>query len=122
MKAFFCIFVSLFLASCGSKNDTLEVIDALKATSTPTTQSAIINTPTPTPKIMRNIYDDYKKIQNGMTREEIISILGNYHDRSEKTFCDNGKCKTYEYLSWYYSDEKIGVTIMNGVATYTYTL
>ena len=127
------LLVSVFsLVSCGSSVDKLaDAIATSNATPVPGATTAptssapgatVPTVPTVKPAKERDMYSDYKKIAKGMTREEIIVILGNYQGRDEATFCDNGECREYEYLSWYYNQGKIGVTIQKGVATYTYTM
>jgi len=119
MKAF--VLSAMFLASCGSSVDKIaDAIATSNATPTPAPgSSAPVATAQPTvkPPASRNYVDDFGKVSEGMTREEVITILGNYHTRDSKTFCDNGKCKEYEYLGWLYPNGKIGVTIEAGIAT-----
>lgn len=108
----FLVLVSLVLCSCGSAND---LAAALKITPAP-----IINA-TPVPK-KADVFSDYAKISRGMKREEIVATLGEPTTSRFDTFCDNGKCRTYEYLSYLYNEKKIGVTIEGGVATFTYVM
>jgi hypothetical protein len=117
----FCLLIS----ACGSK----ELAEALKeanasessASEQTTSAPAVFWSPTPSP-LHRDMVTDYKKIAEGMKREEIVTILGEPHKREKKTFCDSGECKEYEYLSYLYKEGKIGVTILGGIATFTYAM
>jgi hypothetical protein len=121
MKSIFAIAFAFFaLSACGSAEQLVDSLDKLSATPVPTAQPGIVWTATPLPAYPRSMYDDYKKIAEGMKREEVISILGDFHKRETKTFCNGGKCEEYEYLSWLYKEGRIGVTIQAGVATFTY--
>lgn len=125
---FITVLSAMFLCACGSAAD--KIADAITAGNATPTPAPIATAPVPVvtaqptvrPARSRDMYDDYRKVSKGMTRDEVITILGEYQGRDTQTFCDNGECRDYEYLSWYYNQGKIGVTIQSGVATYTYTM
>lgn len=117
-----CLFASMLLCACGSAS---EIAAALKATPVPTATQApgVVWTATPLPATPArpNMVDDYQRIDKGMTKEEIVAILGNADSEEQKNVCDNGKCKSYLYLRWEYANGRIGATILNGVCVYTYS-
>jgi hypothetical protein len=78
--------------------------------------------PTVVPPSARSMQKDYEKVAKGMTREEVLTVMGPFHERSEKTFCMNGKCEEYEYLKWLYDEGTIHITIQKNIATVTYTM
>jgi hypothetical protein len=123
-----CAFLAMVsLVGCGSA---AEIAAALRETPVPagTVQPGQVLSATPVPaatvvpQAAKNMADDYRKISEGMKREEIITILGPFHEREVNTFCDKGECQDYEYLSWLYKTGKIGVTIKGGVAVFTYAM
>jgi hypothetical protein len=141
MKSIFAI-AFFALSACGSAEQLAESLDKLSATPVPTAQPGIVwtatplpaypeivratpapvFTATPIPRINRSAQDDYKKISQGMTREEILLILGDFHRRNTKTFCSSGECEDYEYLTWYYKDSLLSVTIKSGFCVSSYTM
>lgn len=143
MKTFLTV-VFFALSACGSAEQIAESLDKLSATPAPTAQPGVVwtatplpaypeitrpspaptpvPTATPIPRINRSAADDYRKISEGMTREEVISILGDFHRRNTKTFCSSGKCEDYEYLTWYYKDSHLSVTIKSGICASAYTM
>ena len=141
MKSIFAI-AFFALSACGSAEQLAESLDKLSATPAPTAQPGVVwtatplpaypeitratpapvFTATPIPRINRSAQDDYKKISQGMTREEILLILGDFHRRNTKTFCSSGECEDYEYLTWYYKDSLLSVTIKGGFCVSSYTM
>jgi hypothetical protein len=145
VKSIFAI-AFFVLSACGSAEQLAESLDKLSATPVPDAQPGVvwtatplpaypeivgatpapIPTPVPTatqiPRINRSAQDDYKKISQGMTREEILLILGDFHRRNTKTFCSSGECEDYEYLTWYYKDSLLSVTIKGGFCVSSYTM
>jgi len=118
-----CAFLALVcLVGCGSAAEIAAALRETPVPAQPATSIVVTAKPTVMPPSSRDMYDDYKKVAKGMTRDEVIAVLGTYQGQDENTFCDNGECKTYEYLSWYYNAGKIGVTIVANVAVYTYTM
>lgn len=129
MKSIFAI-AFFALAACGSAEQLAESLDKLSATPAPTAQPGIVwtatplpaptpaPTATPIPKINRSAYDDYKKVSEGMTREEVLLILGDFHRKKDMTHCFSGKCEVTEYLTWLYKDGALNVSIRGGYATY----
>jgi hypothetical protein len=139
MKSIFSI-AFFALSACGSAEQLAESLDKLSATPAPTAQPGIVwtatplpaypeitratpaptpvPTATPIPKINRSAFDDYKKVSEGMAREEVILILGEFHRKRDMTHCFSGKCEVTEYLTWLYKDGALNVSIRGGYATY----
>jgi hypothetical protein len=119
MRSIFSV-VFFVLSSCGSAS---EIAAALKATPVPSATGTPGTTATAAPlPVQHDLYGDYAKVRKGMAYAELISALGEPHKQEEQKFCDNGECKSYSYLSYFYKDGKIGVTIQGGVVVYSYTM
>ena len=141
MKSIFAI-AFFAISACGSAEQLAESLDKLSATPAPTAQPGVVwsatplpaypeiaratpapiptpePTATPIPKINRSAFDDYKKVSEGMTREEVIVILGEFHRKRDSTFCHSGKCETTEYITWLYKDGALNVSIRGGYCQY----
>jgi hypothetical protein len=122
MKKAFIVLACMFLCSCGSA---AEIAAALNATPVPNAAQGpngeTAATPTALP-VRGDVLVDYAKIKRGMKREEIVSKLGEPTKARFETFCNNGECREYEYLSYLYDEKTIGITIEAGVATFTYVM
>jgi hypothetical protein len=145
MKSIFAI-AFFALSACGSAEQLAESLDKLSATPAPTAQPGVVWSATPLPaypeiaratpapisspvptatplsRLDRSPAEDYAKISEGMTREEVLVILGDFHRKMDKTFCNSGKCEDYEYLTWLYKKGSLSVTIKGGVCISSYTM